>query len=352
MAFSRPTLTTLISRAQSDIETRLPGSVASLRRSVERVLARVVAGAAHGLHGHLVWLSKQLLPDTAQSEFATRWASIWGLTRIAATKASGQILVTGTNTTVCPDGTLWQTADGIVYVQDGDVTISGGQATADVDAQTAGDDGNLDVSSTVSLVTPVSGIDTDATVTGADIDGGYDAESDASLLSRLLARLATPPSGGGPGDYVAWTLEVSGNTRAWEIANGDGAGTVVVYFVMDDKVGTIIPDAGEISTTQTYLDSVAPITADVNVYAPTAVDVDFTISVTPDTAAVRAAVEAELEAYITRESEADGVTFPISQLDEAISLADGETDHTMTVPAAAPTFTTGQIAVMGTVTWV
>ncbi len=125
-----------------------------------------------------------------------------------------------------------------------------------------------------------------------------------------------------------------------------------MYFVMDDKSGTIIPDASEVQTVQDYLDTVAPITADVTVYAPTPVTVDFTISVTPDTAAVRAAIEAELEAYILREASANGVSFPLSQLNEAISLAEGETDHTMTVPAAAPTFTTGQIAVMGTVTWV
>lgn len=353
MAFTRPTRPQLVTRTVSDVETRLPGVVASLRRTVENALAKAVAGAAHGLHGHLVWLSKQLFPDTAEDEYLERWANIWGLSRTAATAASGSLSITGTPATTCPDGTEWQAPDGTTYTQDGDVTTNGGgTATATVVADDGGTDGNQVVGATLSLVSPVAGIDSDGTVSGSGITGGDDAETYAALLTRLLQRLQNPPSGGGPGDYEAWALEVSGVTRAWEIANGDGAGTVVLYFVKDDKAGTIIPDASEVTEVQTHLDAVAPVSADVNVYAPTDVTLDFTISVTPDTAAVRTAVEAELEDYILRNAEADGVTFPLSQLNEAISLATGETDHTMTVPATAPTFAVGEIAIMGTVTWV
>jgi uncharacterized phage protein gp47/JayE len=354
--FVRPKLTKLIAWAQSDIETRLPGAVASLRRTVENALARAIAGAAHGLHGHLVWLSKQLFPDTAEAEYVERWANIWGLTRTPAVAASGDLDITGTPSTVCPDGTEWETADGYTYIQDGDTTIGGGgtataTVVADIASDDAGSDWNQTVGVTLSLVSPVSGIDSTGTVSGSGLTGGVDVESDAALLVRLLARLQTPPSGGGPGDYEAWALEVSGVTRAWEIANGDGPGTVVLYFVMDDKAGTIIPNASEVQAVQDHLDAVAPITADVNVYAPTAVPVSFTILVTPDTVAVRTAVEAELTDYILRNSEADGTSFPLSQLDEAISLATGETDHELVTPWATPTFAVGEIATMGTIAW-
>lgn len=351
MAFIRPSLSKIIQRSQADIETRLDGAVASLRRTVERALARAVAGLTHGLHGHLVWLSKQLFPDTAEAEFLARWASIWSIERSAAVKASGTITITGVDTTVCPDETLWQDNNGVVYVQDGDATISGASATATVDAQDGGADGNQEAGATLSLVNPVTGIDSSATVSGSGITGGVNEESDESLLNQLLQRLSSSPKGGGPGDYVAWVLEVSGVTRAWQIANVDGPGTVGLYFVMDEKVGTIIPDAGEVSTVQLYLDSKAPIIGTVTAYAPTAVDVDYTISITPDTSAVRAAVEAELEDLVSREGAADGVTIYLSQINEAISLATGETDHTVTVPAADLTFTLGQIPVHGTITW-
>ncbi|MGD8499283.1 MAG: baseplate J/gp47 family protein [Phycisphaerales bacterium] len=341
-----------MSRSQSDIETRVDGSVASLRRSFELAISRAVAGAAHGLHGHLVWASRQMFVDTAEDEFAVRLASIWGIEKTAAAKASGDVDITGTPSTVCPDGTLWALGD-VVYEQDGDATISGGgSATITVEAQEGGADGNQSVGATLSLVNPVAGIDTDGTVSGAGLTGGVDEETTAALRERLLARMQSPPKGGGPGDYEAWALEVSGTTRAWQIANGDGAGTVVLYFVMDNKVGTIIPNGSEVTTVQDYLDTKAPVTADVNVYAPTAVAVDFEIALTPNIDTVKLAVRAELEDYILRNSEADGTTFPLSQLDEAISIATGETDHVMTIPASDPTFTVGQIAIMGDITWV
>lgn len=351
MPFVRPTLKTLISRARSDIETRLTGAVATLRNTVEYVLALVVAGAAHGLHGHIVWLSKQLFPDTAEAELMERWAAIWGLERTAAVKAVLTADITGSNGSTCPDATEWTTADGVLYTQDGAATIAAGTATITVEANVGGADGNQDNGTTLSLVSPVAGIDSDGSVTGTTTTG-TDAETDAALSARLLERLQSPPKGGGPGDYVAWAKEVAGVTRAWEIPNGDGPGTVVVYFVRDNDAGSIIPDAGEIAAVQTYLDSVAPVTADVNVYAPTAVPLAVTLTaLTPNTAAVQTAIEDEFADYILRESEADGVTLYVSQINEAISLAEGETDHVMSVPATDQVYTVGQIATLGTVTF-
>ena len=53
MSFERPTLPDLVSRIQTDFVSRLALTGAVLRRSVVTVLARVLAGAAHMLHGHL-----------------------------------------------------------------------------------------------------------------------------------------------------------------------------------------------------------------------------------------------------------------------------------------------------------
>ena len=350
MPFVRPTITKLISRAKADIETRLPGSDANIRRSVEAVLARMSSGGAHGLHGHLVWLSKQIMPDTAEDEFMVRWADIWGLSRTPAVKAAGTLTITGVNTTVCPLGTLFQDADGLEYTTDAAVTISGGSATPAVTAVVAGVDSNQDVGALLSLVTPITDIDTTGTVSGSGIIGGLDAETDAALLARLLLRLQSPPKGGGPNDYVNWALEVSGVTRAWQYPNLDGLGTVGVRFVMDDKVGTIIPDASEVAIVQAYLDTLAPVTADVNVYAPVALDLDITSQIAPNTTAVKAAAEAEIAALLLREGEPN-VTLLLSQINEAISIAPGETDHVLTVPAANVVHTNGQIPVVGAYVW-
>jgi uncharacterized phage protein gp47/JayE len=97
------------------------------------------------------------------------------------------------------------------------------------------------------------------------------------------------------------------------------------------------------------------VTADVTVFAPTPVKLDFTISLTPDTTAARAAVQAELEDLLLREAEpedGDGSgTILVSHIREAISLAAGETDHALTAPAADVTLAAGEMSVMGTITW-
>jgi uncharacterized phage protein gp47/JayE len=165
-----------------------------------------------------------------------------------------------------------------------------------------------------------------------------------------LGRIRTPPSGGGPTDYEDWALEVDGVTRAWENGNETGAGTVALRFAVDGEASPI-PNAAKVSEVQDYIDDRAPITATVTVSAPVDSPMDPTIAVTPNTAAVKAAVEAELEAFLLRVADTNGTTIFLSQINEAISLAEGETDHTLTVPAADITPSIGDLTSVGTITW-
>jgi uncharacterized phage protein gp47/JayE len=350
MPFSRPTLSELIDRVASDIETRLPGTDARLRRSNLNVLARIHAAGVHGLYGFLDWLAKQLMPDTAEAEHLARWTSIWGVTRKAAVAATGNVSFGGTNGTAIPAGTLIQRADGAQFTTDAEGTISGGSATIAVTAAVAGADGNADASTSLTLVSPIAGINTTATVAAGGLSGGADEEDDDSLRERLLSRVQRQPHGGADFDYETWALEVAGVTRAWVYPQELGLGTVTVRFVRDDDV-SIIPDAGEVAAVQAYIDARRPVTAAVTVVAPTAVPLDFEISgLNPNNTPVKAAIEAELEDLLRREAEPGG-TILISHIREAISAAAGEYDHVLVSPSANVTHTPGQLATMGTITW-
>ncbi len=310
------------------------------------------AGLTHGLHGHLKWLSRQLLADTADDEFVVRLASIWGLTRIDPVASTGAATIEGVDTTVCPDGTIWVRGDGVEYTQDGDATIASGTASITLYASVSGVDGDAIDGVKLTIGTPVVGITATATVSGGGIADGADVESVEDLRARLLLRLRTPPKGGGTGDYIAWALEVAGVTRAWELPLGNGPGTVYLYFVRDDDV-SLIPDAGEITTVQTYLDTKRPITAEVTALAPTNTPLAFTFSsITPSTQVVKDAIEAELEALLSDAYDpGEETTILISQINEAISLAAGETDHVLTSPIADIVVPVGTIRTLGTVTW-
>lgn len=349
MAFERPTLTKLVKRALSDISTRLTGAFSNLRGSPEEVLGIVVAGLTHGLHGHLKWLSRQMLPDLAEDEFLIRWANIFGVDRVEASFAEGTVTVTGTNGTPFPAGTIWARADGVTYTQDADAIIAGGQAIIAVTAEETGDTGNAVAGVKLTIGTPIVGINSSATVSGDGIQEGADIEKIEALRVRLLDRLRTPPSGGGPGDYVKWAKLVAGVTRVWEYPRQLGPGTVVVLFTRDNDA-SIIPSAGEVEEVQDKLEEKAPVTAEPTAAAPSELLVNFVFaSLTPDTLAVRAAVEAELEGLFNTTEPA--ITLELSIINEAISIASGESGHSLTTPSADVVPTFGQIPRLGSITW-
>lgn len=351
MAFDRPMLTELADRVQQDLASRLQLTGAILRRSVVWVLARVIAGAAHLMHGHLEYLSKQVLPDTAEGSYLERLADLFGVRRKAASYAKGTVTFSGTNGTVVDAGTTLVRADGQRYATDADGTISGGSATIAVTAITAGAAGTLVAAQSLTPESPIAGITSTASVAASTTDGA-NQESNPDLRTRLKERLANPPHGGAEADYVAWAKDVAGVTRAWPYPQELGAGTVTVRFVRDDDGAgaAIIPSAGEITEVQDYIDALRPVTAAVTVLAPVAVVQDFTIHIVPDNATTRAAVEAEL-ADLLRRDVSPGGTLLISQVEVAVGTADGITDFSITSPAGDVTYTTGQLPTMGTVTW-
>jgi uncharacterized phage protein gp47/JayE len=342
-------LTELIERAASDIEAALPGTDARLRRANLNVLARVHAGAVHGLYGYLKWMAEQLMIDTCEGPYLDRYSSIWGVTRRPAEFAQGPVTLSGTSGVVVPAGSTLRRGDGTTYTTMADATLASGAATAQALATAAGEAGNAAAGTALTLTEPIAGVSSAVTVAAGAIVGGIDSESDAALRDRVLLRIRQTPMGGAAWDYTSWALEVPGVTRAWVYPLEGGPGTVVVRFVRDDDAA-LIPDAAEVAAVQAYIDERRPVCAAVTVAAPVAAPLDLTITLTPGTAAVKAAVQAELQDLLRREATPGG-TLLVSHIREAISVAAGETNHVLVTPAADVAHAAGQIATLGTITW-
>lgn len=351
MAFARPTLEQLVTRVKTDLEARLNGGGAVLRRSAIAVFARVIAGASHLLHGNLEYIYQQAFPDSSDEENTVRWAAIWGINREPAEFAEGNVTFTGVDGTTVPALTQIQRSDEVLFETQVSGVIASGTLTVAVAAVVAGADGNTDAATIATMAAPITGIDTNVTVAAGGLVGGADEEPIESLRQRLLDRIRVQPLGGAETDYVKWALEVPGVTRAWAYPNHLGPGTVGLRFVRDDDSGSIIPSSGEVTEVQDYIDARRPVTADFMALAPVAAPLNFTIDLTPDTPEIRAAVEAELNDLIRRAAEPGG-TLLLSQINEAISIATGEEDHTLTVPSANVTTSTGVLTTMGVITWV
>lgn len=346
MPFNRPTLQTLVDRARNDLLARLAADDV-LRRADAEVYARVIAAASHTLHGFIDYLARQILPDTADEDYLERWASIWGVTRTAAAAASGTASFATSVGAVIPAGAVLTAFDGQEYEVTAGGTATGATLDLPVQALIAGAAGNRTAGQSLSLVSPIAGVQSSATA--SELSGGANTESDNALRARLLARIQRPPHGGAAHDYVAWALEVAGVTRAWVYPGELGDGTVTVRFVRDDDADPI-PDAAEVAAVQAHIDSVAPVTAGVTVVAPIDDPVALEIQLTPDTSVVRAAVLAELDDLFRRDAEPGGTIY-LSRLREAISIAAGETHHVLVSPVADQVSATGYIPSLGAVTW-
>lgn len=350
MPLARPTLPELIDRASADFETRLPGVDARLRRSNLAVLGRVHAGAVHGLYGYLQWLARQIFADTAEVEFLEKIGGIYEIARKAAAQAKGSVLATGTNGVLIPAGTLLQRADRTEYTTDADATITSGPATVAVTGRLGGQLANAAAGTTMTIVSPISDINSTCIVATGGLSAGADTESDDLYRGRVLDRIRQPPHGGAAFDYVKWALEVPGVTRAWCAPKELGIGTVTLRFVRDDD-GDIIPGEAEVDEVQQYIEARRPVTSDVTVVAPAPVPLHVTIAgLTPGNQAVKDAVTAELTDLLRRES-SPGATILLSHIREAVSIAAAEFDHAVGLPSGNVTHMQGQMATMGTVAW-
>lgn len=363
-SFARPTIQTIVDRDRADINGRLPGADSRVRRNVLDVVARVHSGAMDAAYGALDDTADQVIPDTADAAHLARWCGIWGVTPKTATAASGEVDLGGLDGEIVPAGSLLQRADLAEFVIAAATPIVGGAATVTVTASAAGVAGNTAAGSVLTFVSPANGVAATATVSTGGLTGGQDDEDEAALLGRLLARIQTPPQGGSKKDYRDWAEDLLDITRAWVAPGWMGAGTVGLAIVADGR-DDIIPTDEDIALIAAAIELSRPVTADVYVIAPAPAATDYHLRITPDTAANRAAVLAELADLYAREASVGGMlvvkddgssaaagTLLISHIRQAIGDAGTVNDYDLQSPAADIVMAPGAIHALGTVTWI
>lgn len=325
MSFERPTLQTIYNRIKADMESRLKTDRKILRYSFLGIMAYVFAGAVYLCYGYLVFLADQLFPDTAIKEFLDRLGIERSLPRKSATYATGIVLFSGTNGTVIVEGTKLQSADGLEFSTIDEVAISGSSISADIQCDTAGIAGNV-TDTTLQLITPIIGVDTEATVTTA-LNGGVDTETDDQYRYRIEQRYQNPPSCGTVADYIRWALEVPGIGRAWCLKASEylGPGTVGVVIATSD-LNTVAPAVK--SDVVTYIASVKPEVAAVDVSDIIRQNTDYFVSINPNTQEYRDAATAELEALHQSEAAPNG-TILLTHIYDALKRS-GVLDYDIT----------------------
>ncbi|MCD9817665.1 baseplate J/gp47 family protein [Bradyrhizobium japonicum] len=353
MPWKTPTLKD-VRRLTRDYVTSQLGARSLIPNSVLRIMSDAKAGLAHLVLLYIDWLAKQLLPDTAETEWLDRHGQIW-LTnadgskgRKAASYASGTVTLTGAQGIIVPVATGLASAAGVAYETTEEITIGSAPTPVDAMALTAGAVGNIDEGETITVSDAIPGVDGTATV--VTMTGGVDEETDDQLRARILFRIQNPPMGGDAADYVAWALAVPGVTRAWS-APEMGPGTITVRFMMDDLRADNrgLPTHDDVLAVRAHIDRMRPVTVkDCFVEAPVPLYYSLTISgLDNDDEATRGAIQASIIAMGHSRSK-PGQTMYRSWVDEAISNAVGEDHHELTfdtTPMPAP----GYMPFVGTI---
>lgn len=354
--YKAPSLAKLSQDIRAAFKSEVQGSDPWIWPNTFYIVGKVFAGLMRTLYQRLEYIHLQRFAATSSVEFLDAHGFEIGLSRKYATLASGTVTFTTDLANSVPAGTRLVRGDGAIFTTDSDVTPISSPGTVSIRAAEEGVKGNTPAAATLTLETPIAGVGA-FTVDSNGLTGGADAETDASYRARILEKKRNPPHGGSPGEYIIWARQVAGVSRVFVQRATPEPGSVTILFMMDDSIYSGgIPGAGDVARVKAYLESVAPASANIVVTAPTAVPVPVTITaLTPNTAVVREAVLRELRAMFRRRSQpgtpdAD-FTFSVSWINEAISIATGETSHTISAPSADVDVGDGEVAVMGTVTF-
>lgn len=240
-----------------------------------------VAAQLSGLYAQADWVERQCFPQTATGENLDLHAQVRGISRHQAVKAAGVVrFFAGSERTgpaEIPAGTVCMTAGGLRYVttRPGVIPAEETQLDLPVEAVEAGTEWNVAAGQIIYLALPPSGIT--ACTNPAALTDGADREEDEALRQRILATYRRLANGANATFYEQTALEFDGVAAAKVLPRNRGVGTVDVVAAAQGGM----PDEDLLLALQAHFNSVREIAVDVRVFAPTRLDVDISVRLTP-----------------------------------------------------------------------
>ena len=329
--FIVPTLEEIRASILRDYQTYYPNADTS-EDSDAYARASSLAACAEGIYAHQKWLIKQFFPDTADTEFLEKHAGLRGLRRRNATYAAGKgATVSGNPDAVIAVGLQIKTEDGRFYeTTESAVISSGGTAVVAVRSLATGAAQNIKTATKGSFMAAPVGVSTDLVLN--DVVGATNAESDSSLLERLLNKIRRPAAGGNKYDYKDWALEVDGVEQAYVYPLRRGLGTVDIAITADNGV----PSDDTVRRAQEYIDQERPVTAkESKVVKPDVTKVNFNIQVKISGVAlndIKTAINNALRDYFNGLIPGDDLI--VSQCEAVINNLIGVVDRRFIAPTA------------------
>lgn len=283
---------------------------------------------------------KLIFPEWSYGEFLDGHAKGRGLTRRAATAASGELTITGAASSVIPAGSIFSTAavndePSVDYETTGEYTIpSSGSVTVEVQCTQTGIVGNAKENTVVLVSSKLTGIT--SVNNPAAITGGTEEEDDESLKERVSEYDKSQGDNyvGSPADYERWAMSVPGVGKATVVRAEDNSGTVTI--ILTDANGVA---ATEQLCTEVYNyimrpddngERLANINASLVVVPPSTMAIGITATVELEEGAsiesVKTAFLARLAGYLPEAMASKEIKY--TKIHAALSATDGVNDFT------------------------
>lgn len=327
------------------------GSVSKIEGSFAADMAAAASVEMAKIYATIDYAMQTFLLQTNEGEYLELRAAEYGISRKAGTKAAVSITAVGVDGTNIPVGTRMLTKDGLMFVTDGDASVSDGVAAITAIAEKAGAQYNIAAGKITYLFTNIEGIS--SITNNAAAVGGSDDESDEALRNRILMRLQMPATSGNAYHYRLWAMEVDGVGAAKVLPLWNGAGTVKVVLASPD-MGAV--SAEIITAAQSHIEECRPIGADVTVVSAAAksINVSATVEVSADTMpdTVKKEFETAVREYL------QGIAFELSsvsynKIGYLLLAIPGVNDYSglkVNNGMSAVSLQTNEVPVLGTVT--
>ena len=305
---------------------------------------------------------KIAFPEWSYGEFLDGHAKGRGITRRAATAATGEITITGQANMVIPAGSLFATAavndePSVDYRTLADAIIpEGGSITVDVECTQTGTVGNCDAGTVVLVGSKLTGIT--AVVNEKAISGGTEEEDDDTLKERINVYDKSQGESyvGSAADYKRWALSVPGVGDATVISAQDDTGLVTIILTdlngdpateqLRESVYNYImrPDdpGARLAPPNAYLSVVAPSTIAIGIRATIELEPNATIESVTETFRTKLALylpvaleekEVKLSEISACLSATDGIAdFDLMSLGMGVKTNGGITYNTANIP--------------------
>lgn len=111
-------------RSKADVQRELQRSNPFLKNSWLGAIVTACANRIYDLYLQLLEAIRQNFPDTATGDYLIRWAAIWGRQLIAASKASGNAIATGTLGSTVPISTTFSVSGLGIYTSTAAASIT------------------------------------------------------------------------------------------------------------------------------------------------------------------------------------------------------------------------------------